>query len=137
MASTPRPSQPIPGRIARSWSLLLAFLLSCAACSPESVATSNAGDASNGDVGKGPDGATLQKLSITSITPARGSLGGGEQLDLAGSGVEATSKVFVGDSEAAVQWRAGTTHIFVTAPAAKSAGLVDVRVGPSKTTGVV
>ncbi len=137
MASTPRPSQPIPGRIARSWSLLLAFLLSCAACSPESVATSNAGDASNGDVGKGPDGATLQKLSITSITPARGSLGGGEQLDLAGSGFEATSKVFVGDSEAAVQWRAGTTHIFVTAPAAKSAGLVDVRVGPSKTTGVV
>ncbi|MBI5610388.1 MAG: IPT/TIG domain-containing protein [Deltaproteobacteria bacterium] len=117
---------------------MLAILLAAAGCSSDPVASdSGATDASGGDIGKAPDGATLQKLAVTSVTPARGGLDGGEQLDVTGTGFGPTSKVFIGNSEAAVQWRAGTTHIFVTAPPAKVAGLVDVRVGPSKASAVV
>ncbi len=138
MALLPR-IQPRPaGPCLHAWAWMVALVLAATSCSSDPVANGgSSADAVSSDAGKGPDGATLQKLAVTSVTPARGGLDGGEQLDIAGTGFSPTSKVFIGDSEAAVQWRAGTTHVFVTAPSAKVAGLADVRVGPNKAGAVV
>ncbi len=113
--------------------LALAGLL--AACSPESSTGSGAAadGGSSGDAGGDAAGNSAKPLLITSLTPQRGAVAGGDLVDLLGTGFAPGAKVFFGDREASVEWRGGTTHLYVMAPSALKAGVVDVRVENSKT----
>lgn len=128
----------LSGRRAVPILLCLAALVGSMACSPEPTTGPDASASADagGDVGKLPDGGQLAKLTVTSVTPARGGIAGGEQLDIAATGLLPTTKVYLGKNEAAVQWRAGTTHVFVTAPPADKAAVVDVRLENTKANSV-
>ena len=111
------------------------MLLALCACSPE---VTTGGSASTADAGSNdavvlPDGAVVKGLKLSAVTPNQGNVAGGDQLDIAGVGFLPNSRVFLGTEEATVSWRAGTTHIYVVAPASKQPGTVDVRVENSKT----
>ena len=113
------------GRIAA-----LALALALFACSTPQYPLQHAGSADAGAAdGSGDGGSTAKKsLALKMITPSRSPLAGGIDLDLAGDGFAASTKVWIGATEATVQYVAGTTHLFVTAPPATVPGQVDVRV---------
>jgi len=117
----------------RWWPLALG--LAVAACTDPPVA--GAGDAASDAAGSDgwvtlADGAVGKKLKVDKVVPARGGVAGGEQIDVSGAGFEPTARVLFGDREAEVEWRAGTTHVFVRAPAGQQPGLVPVTVINSK-----
>lgn len=124
-----------PLRWGCSLALSLTAALALAACSPESStgASASADGGSNADGSGDSSGNALKPLMIASLTPARGAVAGGDLIDVLGSGFGPAAKVFFGDREAAVEWRGGTTHLYVQAPSALKAGVVDVRVENSKT----
>lgn len=100
---------------------------------PVAGSTNASADASNGDALLLPDGAVAKKLALLGVIPNHGNIAGGEQVDISGTGFDASAKVFFGDQQAEVQWRAGFAHIFVTAPATKQPGPIKVTVQNSKT----
>lgn len=114
----------------RSDFLRIALCTLLCACAPtrEWNTTSGAGDAFSAD-GSGDSGPGVPKaLALQSVTPPRSPLAGGVDLDLGGEGFDSTTKVWIGSTETTVQYRAGTTHLFCTAPPASEPGQVDVRV---------
>ncbi|MBM4344216.1 MAG: IPT/TIG domain-containing protein [Deltaproteobacteria bacterium] len=117
----------------RSWLVCAACLPACNNPDP-SLGGAASADASAPDAVTLADGLVVPALKLASVTPKQGDLAGGETLDIAGQGFLPTARVFVGAEEATVDWRAGTTHIYVKAPAAKQPGTVDVRVENGKTT---
>lgn len=127
------PSTPIAARTPRVWPLLLALLL---ACSPESGvddpqdAAGPKGDANSDAVD--PNNPHPGDLYIVKITPRRGALEGGEEVEIQGKGFDTATRVYFGEEEAEVTYRAGTTRLYVVAPSAAVPGPVDVRVRTAK-----
>jgi hypothetical protein len=71
-------------------------------------------------------------LTLTSLTPARGPMLGGDQVALSGKGFGPQATVMFDGRAAEVVWRSGTTGITVVAPPAAVPGPVAVRVANSK-----
>lgn len=120
-----------------AWACAVVWL-ACGACSPERTdpnahgADAQAGDGAGADASAKPTKALL----LAAVTPARGPIAGGGQLDVEGTGFAADAQVWIGNEPAEVAFRAGSTHIFVVAPASALAGAVDVQVRNSKTSTV-
>lgn len=107
----------------------LAGVLLLTACGEDPAAAVRGGDASSSADAKGDTATAKPKpLTVGSVTPATGSLQGGEELDIEGTGFASNCQVLIGDTPAEVTWRAGSTHVYVTAPARTAAGQVDVTV---------
>ncbi len=113
--------------------LALACVLgACNTSQPGTGSTSGVADAGSPDSVTLADGLVIPALKLLSVTPKQGDLAGGETLDIAGQGLLPSARVFIGNEEATVDWRAGTTHIYVKAPPGKQPGAVDVRIENSK-----
>lgn len=113
----------------RTLQLLLAglTLLLAVACSDDPDSSVRGTDASSqGDAKSDATSGKPKALTVTSVAPAVGSLQGGEALDIEGTGFAENCQVFLGDTPAEISWRAGSTHVYVTAPARPVAGQVDV-----------
>jgi len=110
--------------------LVLALALAAAGCTSPRDGTDAkpTGDAWRGDGGADGLSGARKPLALKTITPARSPLQGGVDLDLAGQGFSSATQVWIGTSQAPVQYLAGSTHLFVTAPPASQPGQVDVRV---------
>ncbi len=104
--------------------LLVAGLLGACSSGPSRM-TMNA-DAGSQD-GQS-DATTGKNLKIISLTPARGPLEGGQQVDIAGTAFDPGATVWFDDVAADVTYRAGTTHLFVMPPPHAMPGAVDVTV---------
>lgn len=119
--------------VARTALACLALVVVAACSSDPGSGSSTSSDAIGAD-GAGVDGGTVtgKPLSLLFATPARGPLAGGNQVDLQGAGFAVDSLVTIGGSPAEVTFRAGTTHLFVTVPAALQAGAVDIAVRNGK-----
>ncbi len=105
--------------------ILLAGAL--AACSPGThVDMAGGADAQSGD----PDALPTQigALKLLSVTPDRGPLAGGGQLDLKGVGFADDARVFLGDQECVIAWRGGKTHLYAVVPPVDAPAAVDVKV---------
>lgn len=126
-----RASSARAARSALHRALLTLSLAVAVACSPgpddgDASAADGGSDApANLDTGSniGPGG-----LSVLSLTPNRGPLVQGDEVDIAGTGFFEDAKVFFGEEEAEVTFRGGTTHVFVKPPERTLPGRVDVRV---------
>ncbi len=105
----------------------LAFAVGCS--TPAADGSGHGADAGATD-GAGLDGGVKpsKPLALLFITPARGPVAGGNQLDLEGSGFGPDAQVTIGGAPAEVAFRGGTTHLFVVVPAAAQAGVVGVQV---------
>lgn len=113
---------------ALNFMVFAALTIGASACSPEPVADKPDGSAdaiTSLDTGShiGPGG-----LAILSLTPNRGPLSGGEEVDISGSEFFDDAKVFFGDEEVEVTFRGGSSHLFVQPPPHLIPGRVDVRV---------
>ena len=133
-ASPPARRSPTSLKIRHFLSILLGTALLCAgplACSPDARsdgpdAGSNGGDApSNLDTGShiGPGG-----LLILSVSPNRGPLAEGDEVDIAGAGFFEDARVYFDAVEVEVTFRGGSAHLFVKPPPRDVPGRVDVRV---------
>lgn len=117
---------PLPAAIA----LLLAVCTFACSTPPEGN-TADAGADAGGFVDASPDGNTPLlpgKLGLISVTPNRGPLEGGDAVDLLGQEFTVDTRVFFGTEEATIDWRAGSTHLYVISPPQKVPGQYDVRV---------
>lgn len=115
----------------------VAFLLSCSP-SPSDNPANEADSVSSPPVGSDTYANQTEGLSIKSVAPNRGPVGGGGQMDIAGSGFVDGMRVWIGNSEVKIAWRAGNTHLFVPIPPATSPGIVDIKlqVGKDKIVGI-
>jgi hypothetical protein len=73
-----------------------------------------------------PDGAA--ELSLYSVSPSRGPVGGGTTVELTGSGFDSSVAVYFGDEPAVAVQVADTGRLTCETPAAAGAGAVTVRV---------
>ena len=111
---------------------LAALLASCLvfACSQPSDTPADAGAGSDGgaqDLG-GTGGGDAIAFALDSVAPSRGPLEGGEIIELRGEGFVEGTTVRFGDKAAEVDYRAGSTGLFVVAPPWPIPATVDVRV---------
>ncbi len=107
----------------------LAVLGALAACSPGThVDMQNATDADSGDPGLDVLPAQIGALKLLSVTPDRGPLVGGGQMDVKGVGFADDARVFLGDKECTIAWRGGKTHLYAVVPAVDAPATVDVKV---------
>ena len=118
-----------------------ALILLLAACSPnpDEGQTTPVGDAGadvpvydGGDSGPQPG-----EPWIDLITPNRGPLEGGVEVEIRGQEFKPGMRVWFGESEAKVEYLAGTSRIFVTAPAVAVPGAADVRIQNTDGKGVL
>jgi hypothetical protein len=116
-------------RMARAFPrIALASLWLLACSSPASTDPNSPVDAVATDAGKSDGKSASGKLVLASVTPSRGSLQGGNTIDVAGSGFGLDAEVWFGTKQAEVTFRSGTGHLFCVAPAGDAPGPVDVRV---------
>lgn len=110
--------------------LVAASLAACSSPDPDEGNVATDGGATDQWIGlDGTDsGPQPGEPWIQTITPERGPLEGGIEVEVRGQEYDKTSRVWFGDQEAEVQYRAGDTRLFVRAPPAVIPGLVDVRV---------
>jgi hypothetical protein len=74
-------------------------------------------------------------LKLLSVTPDRGPLAGGGQIDVKGVGFADDAKVFLGDTECTIAWRGGKTHLYAIVPPVTAPQTVDVKVQSGLDTG--
>lgn len=116
--------------------LLPLFLIGCPQEDTPVDADMSAGDMGDGtssdaDMGDGEDDMGDEggdQLSIESISPTSGSLRGGLEVLVKGSGFGAGTRVYFGDTLASAVDVRSATQLVATTPAAEAAGAVDVRV---------
>ena len=67
------------------------------------------------------------ELGLISLTPHRGPLRGGDEIDVYGQEFDEQTQVWFGEQQAEVNWRSGSTHLYVVAPAAFVPGRVAIK----------
>ena len=108
--------------------LLLLTAAWLGACSP-GPQTGTADDATSGETDDpGSIPSQVDKLKLVSVTPTRGPLEGGGQIDLKGQDFADDARVFLGDKECEIAWRGGGTHLYAIVPAVDAPAAVDVKV---------
>jgi hypothetical protein len=108
------------------WGLLVLAL----GCSDGTTNGSAATDADASDVKSDSDIGTQppsKPLSLLQLSPPRGPLAGGGDVDIEGTGFSDETLVWFADQPADVLYRAGGSHIYVRVPAGKAPGTVEVR----------
>ena len=108
---------------------LLSLLCGVFACSSGThVDMNNAADAESVDPGADALPGQSGTLKLLSVTPDRGPIAGGGQIDLKGVGFGDDARVFLGDVECEIAWRGGKTHLYAVIPPVDVPASVDVKV---------
>lgn len=112
----------------RALPLPIALLLTLACSQPNPATAKGEADADNTNSGEDAIASESGPVKLLSVTPNRGPLAGGSQIDLKGSGFADDARVFLGQKECEIAWRGGKTHLFAVVPPVDAPAAVDVRV---------
>ncbi len=110
------------------WTLLAAAVVAIAlgGCSgPNDGPASDASADASANDGLHND---VSGIELHRISPDRGPLAGGDEVELEGLGFGPAAQVYFGKREAEVTWRAGSTRLVAVVPEAGVPGPVDVRI---------